>query len=247
MSKNKIRVVVIDNEPDALTRMKYILDKFPELEVNGCFTDPNEGIRAVTKLKPDMVFVDIEMPGKTGFEVVREIRQATCEPYFVFVTAYNQYAVKAIKAGAFDFLLKPVDIDECKEMLARYSQNHPPASKAAHQPTQAANPSKKRIRLNSRTGFLVADLANIFYCEADGAYTKIFLTDGKMLHASTYLADVEKLLPQTDFIRISRFHLINLNFLSEFDRKNKQVLLSHAENTEKLTVSRVYFDNFKNI
>ena len=247
MSEHKIRALVIDDEQDALTRMKYILDKFPEMYVHGYFSDPNDGINAATETHPDMIFVDVEMPGKTGFEVVREIRQDGSDPYVVFVTAYNQYAVKAIKAGAFDFLLKPVDMDELKEMLARYYQNRQQPSKTTHPASPDIHLPPKRIRLNSRSGFLVAELDKILYCEADGAYTKIFLTGGKMLHASTYLADVEKLLPPSDFIRISRFHLINLNFLSEFDRKNKQLTLSHAENTQKLTVSRMYFDNIKNI
>ena len=123
---SKIKAIVIDDEPEALTRMEYILDKFPEIEVLKYLANPTKAVMIVKETKPDLVFVDVEMPNKSGFDVVNDLRDAGFNPYFIFVTAFGQYSFKAIKKEAFDFLLKPVDIDELRDTIERYKKKMAP-------------------------------------------------------------------------------------------------------------------------
>ncbi len=122
----KIKAIVIDDEADALTRMEYILDKFPEIEVLKYLADPTKAVTIAKATKPDLVFVDVEMPNKSGFDVVKDLRDAGYHPHFIFVSAFGHYSLKAIKAEAFDYLLKPVDIDELRETLERYKEKTAP-------------------------------------------------------------------------------------------------------------------------
>ena len=123
---DKIKAIVIDDEAEALTRMEYILDKFPEIEVLKYLADPTKAVMVAKQTKPDLVFVDVEMPNKSGFDVVKDLRNAGYKPHFIFVTAFNQYSIKAIKAEAFDFLQKPVDIDELRETIERHKKKTAP-------------------------------------------------------------------------------------------------------------------------
>lgn len=119
-SMNPISCILIDDEKDALDRLANLLAKNNRIEVKAKETNPENAVKLVAEYRPELVFTDVEMPGRTGFDVVREIRNAGFNPNFIFVTAYNQYAIKAIRNAAFDYLLKPVDIDELNEALTRF-------------------------------------------------------------------------------------------------------------------------------
>jgi two-component system response regulator LytT len=115
-----IKSIIVDDEREARDRLSVLLKKIEGVEVLCSEGDPEIAIRKIIKLKPDIVFLDIEMPGMTGFEVVQEVRSNLVYTTFIFVTGYDQYTIKAIKNAAFDYLLKPIDIDELKESLERY-------------------------------------------------------------------------------------------------------------------------------
>lgn len=124
----KITTVLVDDEKIALVRMEGLLNLFPHISVLATEQDPNKAIQKIVSHKPDIVFIDIEMPVKNGFEVISEVRKKFVFPEFIFVTAYNHYAIQAIKTDAFDFLLKPVQIGDIKESLQRIDErlNHFP-------------------------------------------------------------------------------------------------------------------------
>ncbi|WP_372652981.1 response regulator [Draconibacterium sp.] len=124
----KTTAVLVDDEKQSLNRMADLLKLFPHVEILHKVADPEVAIDRIVSCKPGLVFIDVEMPGMTGFEVVKRIREQFVFPEFIFVTAYSQYAIKAIKAEAFDYLLKPVDIDDLRECLERFNQkkNHFP-------------------------------------------------------------------------------------------------------------------------
>ncbi len=124
MTSEEISCIIIDDEPQTRNRLETQLLKFDNIKVLSKEGVPEEAIEKVIELKPDIVFIDVEMPRLNGFDVVKAIRERNCHPTFIFVTAYNQYAIKAIKNGAFDYLLKPIDIDELAETLRRYQQLH---------------------------------------------------------------------------------------------------------------------------
>ncbi len=117
---NNINCIIIDDEKDALDRTESLLAKFDSVRIVAKFQDPEEAIKQTPCIDCDIVFVDVEMPRKTGFDVIKELRAQNIDPTFIFVTGYNQYAIKAIRAAAFDYILKPIDIDELKEALNRY-------------------------------------------------------------------------------------------------------------------------------
>ncbi len=124
----KITTILVDDEKLALNRMSDLLKLFPNVEILHKEFTPETAIERIVKTKPDIVFLDIEMPGMTGFSLIEEVRKHFIFPTFVIVTAFNQYAIKAIKKEAFDFLIKPVDIDDLRSCLERYdhNQNHFP-------------------------------------------------------------------------------------------------------------------------
>jgi len=123
-----ITAILIDDEKLALNRMADILKHFPHVKVISKESEPEHAIECIIKLKPDVVFLDVEMPGMTGFNLVQKVRNNFVFPSFIFVTAFNQYAIKALKAEAFDYLIKPIDIDDLRECLERYDRkrNHFP-------------------------------------------------------------------------------------------------------------------------
>ncbi|MCX6235014.1 MAG: response regulator transcription factor [Bacteroidetes bacterium] len=119
-----ISCFVVDDERDARERLAILLTKFDDVKVIGMEGDPEQAIESILHKKPDLVFIDVEMPRMSGFDVVKAIKSKDFHPTFIFVTDYNQYAIKAIKNEAFDFLLKPVDIDELKDTLHRFRECH---------------------------------------------------------------------------------------------------------------------------
>ncbi len=121
-SVKNIKCIIIDDEQEACDRLERLLSKISGVEVIAKEKNPDTGIKEAVSLTPDIVFIDVEMPGKSGFDVVGEIREKKVFPTFIFVTGYNQYAIKAIRNAAFDFLLKPVDIDELKETINRFNE-----------------------------------------------------------------------------------------------------------------------------
>jgi DNA-binding NarL/FixJ family response regulator len=116
-----ITTILVDDEPEALERLEFLLNYFKEIKILAKFTNVDKALEGVIKLKPDIVFIDVEMPEKNGFEFVREIKDKNVFPAFIFVTAYEQYAIKAIKESAFDYLIKPIDIDELSQTIKRFS------------------------------------------------------------------------------------------------------------------------------
>ena len=119
---SKIKCIIIDDEIEATNRFESLLRKLDNTEVIAIENDPDIALETIVELKPDLVFVDVEMPGMSGFDVVKAVRAQNISPTFIFVTAYSQYAIKAIRQAAFDFLPKPVDIDDLKEALERFAR-----------------------------------------------------------------------------------------------------------------------------
>jgi len=120
MKESKITTVLVDDEERALSRMKILLSNFEEFDILATLDDAEYAIQYIVEAEPDLVFLDIEMPGKTGLEVAKEINRNNLQTKIIFMTAHEHYAIKAIKAEAFDYLLKPIGIDDLKNALERY-------------------------------------------------------------------------------------------------------------------------------
>ncbi|MBN1340365.1 MAG: response regulator transcription factor [Bacteroidales bacterium] len=119
----ELKCFLVDDEKDAIERLSLLLGKLEGIAISGMDTDPETAVESILQKQPDLIFVDVEMPGLSGFELVKTLRKEGFHPGFIFVTGYNQYAIKAIRTEAFDFLVKPVDIDELKESIQRFRES----------------------------------------------------------------------------------------------------------------------------
>ena len=120
MNNYKLKTVVVDDEVRALNRMQILLKNFPEIEIMEMFYDADQAIKFIVENEPDIAFLDIEMPGKTGLEIAKELNKNVLHTKVIFVSSYDHYAIKAIKYQAFDYLLKPVGIDDLKATIERF-------------------------------------------------------------------------------------------------------------------------------
>lgn len=242
-----IRYVLIDDELNNLENLQFLLQRYcPELEFAGMATSATEGLLLIQKQSPDLVFLDIQMPGKTGFDLLSSIDKVNFE--VIFVTAYDQYGIQAIKFSALDYLLKPVDIDELKKAVARATekinsqqQNNPVNQLLAYlqqprqEPLRIALPTLKEIH------YVKTD--DIIRCEASDNYTVFFLADGEKIMVSKTLREYADLLKPHNFLRCHQSHLVNIRFVKSL-LKEEGGLLQLTDKT-KIPVSRQNLETVK--
>lgn len=231
------RVLIIDDEEGARESLRNILNRyFQDLEVVGTAHSAESGIEAINKFTPDLVFLDIEMPFGTAFDLLSKFDSIDFE--LIFVTAYDHYAIKAIKFSALDYLLKPVDIDDLREALDRFrkrkEQRVPPGNKLeALLENLKSGERPKKIAIPDTDGLLFVTLDDIIRCESDGNYTSIMLKSGKRVLASKTLGDYEDLFKGEQFFRTHRSHLINLSHIVKYVKgEGGYVILSDGSQVE---------------
>lgn len=247
MTHQTIKSIIIDDEQNGRDILMALLGSFPWVEVVSVCKNAAEAIEALLINKPDLAFIDIELPDQSGLEVVQKVKEYL-NTTFIFVSAYDKYALKAIKLEAFDFLVKPVDPDELEAVIKKYQfkkVQNVQTDKLDLLLNQMMQTSK--IRLNTRTGFSVVDTNKIIYAIAEGNYT--VLNFGKNQHETVTqnIGNLENLLPAMHFIKASRSCLINLNYVRKFDRKNKKCVVGTDDETFAIHVSKNmlgYFDDF---
>ena len=228
MNTEELSAIIVDNESDAREMIGRLLDDYPEISVVGQAANVAEGKAAILSHQPDIVFLDIEMPGRDGFEIAQEIRKNQLETHIIFITAFNQYAIEAFKVAAFDYLLKPVDPDELKKTILRLHENNTKTKLKEKLDilTRFLNPQK--LRFNTWNGFIMVNPRSIIYCEADGNYSYLYLDTGKKEHISQQLGKIEEILNNDNFVRINRSIILNKEFISSFDRKSKIIKLTNV-------------------
>jgi len=216
------RFLIVDDEDKALEVINKLLHRVePECLISEA-NSVEEGIKNYIEFQPDLIFLDIEMPHKNGFELVHELILMGESPNVIFVTAFNQYAIKAIKASALDYLLKPIDENDLKQCIKR-AQLIANKDKEDGKLDELINrlSLNNRLKVNTRTGFEIIKQDHILYCEADGNYTNIYLTNQEKLTTATTLGLIENQLISDLFFRVSRSILINLDYLKSVNRKDK--------------------------
>jgi two-component system LytT family response regulator len=218
-----IRTLIIDDEPDAREALRLVLARYvPEVEVLALCESPQAGIEAIARLTPDLVFVDIQMPGMSGFDLVKQFK--TVEFEVIFVTAFDQYAIRAIRFGALDYLLKPIDIDDLRGAITRVVQRMATRKPFAHQLHLASanalrmNGKLERIAVPTSDGIEFFMTEEIICCEADGSYTQLWLKGGQRKLVSRNLKDFEELLQDSGFCRVHHSWLINLRHVRKYVR-----------------------------
>lgn len=233
-----LEAVIVDDEIKALQSLSWELTNFSEeINVTASFTNPFEALDYLEKNTPDCLFLDIEMPTMDGFQFIQKLTNKNFP--VVITTAYNQYAIKALKNEAIDYLLKPIDSDDLEETITKIKKFNTKNFTAEKLEQILINfnsrSTNKRITLNTDGKLLFLESDEILYAESDGNYSTIFLVDGQKIVLTKKLKEVNTLLPEDDFFRIHNSYIINLNKIKEFLKTDGYVIL---KSNHKIPVSR---------
>lgn len=234
---NKRRAVIIDDERLAREELKELLSGFEVITIAGEADDVEPAVKLIEAEKPDLIFLDIAMPGGSGFDVVNQINH-TCD--IIFVTAYDDYAIRAFEINALDYLTKPVYPARLKKSIERLDSGNEPASgKSLLQPNDYIF-----ITLGGTKHFV--KIESIICITSASDYSEIRTTDGKKGLVHKTMQEWEERLPDSLFVRIHRSAIINLNFVEKIDNwfsGSKRVYMKNIE--EPLTMSRTYYAQLK--
>ena len=236
MPGKKETAIIIDDEPEAIEQLLSLLSETERLEITATFNTTNKAIISILKNKPDLLFLDVQMPGQDGIDFLKDLQQLEDPPTVIMVTAFENYMLEAFRNNAFDYLLKPVDRAELKNVIDRY-KTRKPKQNIKSLLTELNN--KIRIPGIYETHFL--NPKQIFYLQGDGKYTDIFLTNETRLKTSINLGKLNDELPPESFKRISKTHIINTTYLQKINHRAKRCLLQSGELKVELTCSKKYF------
>ncbi|MDR6805981.1 two-component system LytT family response regulator [Dyadobacter sp. BE34] len=240
-----IRAIIIDDEPNAVGLISLRLAQHcPQVEVIACCTSSQKGVQAILDHQTDLdvVFLDIEMPQMNGFQVLEAVGNVSFS--LVFVTAYDQFALKAFRYSAVDYLLKPIDTQELIQAVTRIeNQRKTTKQQLEHLKDQFNNPARTfpdRIALSYQNGIAFVLLKDIIYCESDDNYTKVYVQDGQHYLSTRSMRDIQGLLEERDFLRVHRKFLINLLHIKKFVKGEGSYLV--MSNQQTIPVSRLQKD-----
>lgn len=240
MPMKRLSLVIIDDERSARELLRGLLADLPDVTILGEAENVDEALPMILKERPDLLLLDIQMPNKDGFVLVEKLLQHEVNVEVIFVTAYEKYAMRAIKASAFDYLLKPIKKKELEDSLAKLTEKvrSERMDKRFSQLIYQLN-DKKKLKFRNRTGFTMIDPDEILFCRADSNYSVIELDSGKRLTVSVNLGKLDEILPRPCFSRISRSAIINLHYLAQVDRKNMNCTIEN-QSRYTLPVSKKY-------
>lgn len=213
-----LKAIIIDDEPDNVKLLALQLKLYcPGVLVVAECVQSIDGLSKIKELLPDIVFLDIEMPVMNGFELLEKIGQINFQ--IIFVTAYDQFAVKAFKFSALDYLLKPIDTHELQAAVAKAGTSSKTDNRQLDLLKQQIGDNRAlpdKIALPFQNGVIFTGISNVIYCEADNNYTKFFLTDNKQHLVAKTLRSIQEILEERNFLRVHRQYLINLDHIAKY-------------------------------
>lgn len=236
-----LKAVIIDDELSSCETLEWQLKEFcPDVEVVGVYRSPEIALKEVPKLKPDVVFLDIEMPHINGFEWLNKIENIDFD--IIFTTAYDKYAIKALKYSALDYLLKPVEKSELKKAvekskLSRFKTSPEQITFLLEQiDTLKSSKKLRRIAVSTAESLTFLDLDEIICCESESNYTYLHLINGEKILISKTLKIIEDILDKDHFLRVSQSFLVNLIHIKKFVREDGGYLL--LSNKMAITIAK---------
>ncbi len=238
-----IKAVIVDDEQLAIESLQWEIENFSQdVKVVETFTNPKEAVSGINYLKPDLVFLDIEMPEIDGFQLLQLLDYKNFD--LIITTAYNQYAIQAFKANAIDYLLKPVDPDDLIQAVEKVKKRHGSDFATKNIETvlnkfvknNLEQHKKVPLPLNQKIIFVNPD--DILYCKSDGSYTTVFMRNGDDYLVSKSIGYIEDLLPKNQFIRIHKSYIVNLHEIKELIKHgNGEIILT---NDKIIPISRTH-------
>ncbi|MFT5821298.1 MAG: two-component system LytT family response regulator [Crocinitomix sp.] len=225
--------VIVDDEAKARENIKILIEDYcPEIELVNSFSNPKEGLSFLLRESVDLLFLDIRMPEMTGFELLENFIQK--RPKTIIVSAHENYGIEAVKAGAFDYLLKPIGISDIRALVTRLFDVNEYETKSL---------DSNKISVPHGSGFKVVDLDNVMYIESDNSYCDLHIGGEGKLVVSCSIKEFERMLSNKGFFRIHNRYLINMKFLESFSLIDGGIvtLIDHTQ----LPVSRRKIKEFK--
>lgn len=239
LPSQKIRAIILDDEKFVSSHLKLLLSAFEEIEVIQVFDLPQQALLFLADHPVDLIFLDIQMPLMDGFQFLDRLRESQEIPAIIFVTGFEEFAIKAIKRSAFDFLIKPVNPEELAETIRRfklYRNKHHDSQKVIHL-LDAVN-SPRRLKLPSKNGVHLIDPEEVFFVESEGNYSWIRLANGNSEMVTIQIGKLLEMLDDDQFFRISRQNVINLRYLYRLDKKKGLCFLKYDTRIVELCVVR---------
>lgn len=230
-----IRTLIIDDEQHCIDRVTHLLEAHKDrVHLMDALHSVEEGVTAIKKFKPDLIFLDVQINDKTGFDLLKQIDTHDFE--VIFTTAHDKYAVQAFKFSAIDYLLKPVDADDLQQALEKVSKKV--AEKANNDRLDVllhnlknTQGSTKKISIPTVTGFVFVQVTDILRCQSEINYTTIFLKDKQKMTVAKTLKEFEELLSDYNFFRVHNSHLINLAYIKSYN-KGKGGIVTMMDQTD---------------
>jgi len=226
--KNPITVLIVDDEQDSRDGLETLIKKnLYELSIIAKAESGKQALEIIVEQSPEIIFLDVQMPLHNGFWLVEKLKMFRINTCIIFLTAYDQYAIQALRHAAFDFLTKPVDLKKLKDTVDRFKQERNKYNLNRKLDQLELFLARGKVRFNMMDGFIMIAPEDIIFCEADKNYSYIHLINGKSHLITSQLGVLDKMLDNKGaFIRISRSALINLDYLERYIRKTKIVILT---------------------
>jgi two-component system, LytTR family, response regulator len=247
-----IKTIIIEDEEKTLFVIKDLIHRYaPHLQVIGCASHVEPATDLVESVQPQLVFMDVQIGDGTGFDVLRALSARNFE--LVFITAYDNYALEAIRFAAIDYLLKPVGIAEFKTAIERVDNRLKEKTQYTQLETLIHNLSQtdagnKKLSIPSVSGYEFVNLSDIAWCKSEGSYTVFFLADKTKITSSRNIGYYEEIMNTNDFYRVSNSVMFNLRFLKSYSRNSGTVVLNDGTELSISTRRKSEFvDRLKNL
>jgi two-component system LytT family response regulator len=233
-----IKTILVDDEPRGLNTLKKLLQEYcPELKIVAECADADSAREKIELLEPQLVFLDISLPGKSSFDMLTELEHVNFE--IIFVTAHNEYTLQAFRYSAVDYLVKPIDEDLLTDAVKRavkkisVSSVNNNITTLLHNIQKSPSSQETKLCIPSLKGFQVVEVKNILYCEASGSYTNFHFTNNNSICSAKAIYEYEELLSDAGFVRIHKSYLVNLLHIKEYMRgEGGSVILSNGTEVE---------------
>ena len=240
MKRKVYKVITIDDEEASHISLEFILAEYSDIEIIANIYTADEAIRKICELKPDIIFLDIKLPIMDGFTILDAIqKKQTIDFEVIFLTGWDNFALKAIKYNAFDYLLKPIDPDEMHKALEKFRNKQLEEKTSRNFPKKEIfNPCEK-IRISSANEYRYINPDDILYIKGDGSYSDFYLINSdKKITSCSNLKHYEELLAACNFLRIHKSCIINKKYLTTYNRKTKICTLEYNKDKKDFQVSQ---------
>jgi two-component system LytT family response regulator len=240
-----MHTIIIDDEIAAIENLQIMLNKYcKNINIVATAQSADEGVLLINKENPDLIFLDIEMPHTNGFDLLKRFPNPTFS--VIFTTAYNQYAIQAIKFSALDYLLKPIDVDELITAVSKVEDKSKIDDERLNVLLKNIDTkTTKRLALPKDGGYSIIKVETIIRCEASDNYTTFYIKDKKPILVSRTLKEFENMLPKDNFLRVHQSHLINIDKVEEYYKTDGAYVL--MEDGSTVSISRRKREEFEKL